>query len=87
MKRVDLVYESMMGELSEPCPEIPDEFASGAHACELYGEIMEASYRICEKIGVEEDPDVEVMINTFLEMNRDLCRRMYHYGIWDGKKG
>ncbi|MBR2048097.1 MAG: hypothetical protein IJ960_05810 [Oscillospiraceae bacterium] len=85
MKRAELVYKSMMGELVAPCPEIPDAFADGTHCAELYGHILAAGNRICEKLGVREDPDVELMINTFLKMNRELCGRMYHYGLWDGK--
>ena len=81
MKQLEYIYESMIGELVEPCPEIENAFAPGQRCAALYEEIFQANMRLCQRLGVEEDPDVECIINNFFTINRELCIRMYQYGI------
>ena len=39
-----------------------------------------ASQRLCEKLGVEEDPDVEVIIRNLLKIGEHQSMKMYDYG-------
>lgn len=80
MDRWEAVYDAMMGELVDPCPGIDDAFAPGEKCGALYEEIFQANRRICARLGVEEDVDLERMISNFFEINRELCYRMYQYG-------
>lgn len=75
-----MIYESMMGNLVKPIRGIENAFASGTHCEQLYDEIYMANRRICERLGVEEDTDVELIVSNFLELNRELCIRMFGYG-------
>ena len=80
MDRWEDIYDSMMGELVEPCPGIANAFAPGEKCEKLYEEIFQANRRLCARLGVEEDEDVEEIISNFFAMNQELCRRMYCYG-------
>ena len=74
MKRVEWIYETMIGEAVSECPGVADEFAPGAMCDRLYGEIYEANKRLCERLGVEDDEDVEIIINHFLSTHPDRKR-------------
>lgn len=80
MKHAEYIYESMMGDLVEPCPGVADAFAPGEKCAKLYEEIFCANRRLCKRLGVEDDDDVEIIINNFFTINRELCLRMYEYG-------
>ena len=77
---VDLIYLSMMGELVQPLDGIPNAFATGQPCHMLYQKIYAARCRLCDRLGVEEDADLESILDCFFEINRELCLRMYHLG-------
>ena len=77
------VYNTLTDQLDEPyqIPGVENAFAEGALCSRLYAEIYQANIRLCERLGQEEaDPDVELIINNFLELSKYLCLKMYHYG-------
>lgn len=88
MKRdyfVELVYDSMQGSLVVPLPQVENEFAPGSRCEVLYGDVLAAYGRLCQRLGQgEEDPDVEIIIDSFLQMQRILCMKMYEYGAQFG---
>ena len=46
-----------------------------------------ANQRLCSRLGkIDEDADVELIINNFLEMSRILCLEMYRYGQQYGRR-
>ena len=78
MKYVELVYESLIGELVDPIEGVPNEFAPGSFCEKQYQEVLDAYARICERLGViDEDADVEIIINSLLAIQRKLCLKMY----------
>ena len=77
------VYLTLTGELLEEyvIPGVHNAFAQGSRCDELYRQIYEANLRLCERLGkTDDDADVELIINNFLEMNQILCLEMYRYG-------
>ena len=78
---MDLIYLSMMGELVQPLEGIPNAFAAGEPCQMLYQQIYEAKCRLCDRLGEDEDADVECILDRFFEINRELCLRMYHLGL------
>ena len=77
------VYETLTDVLNEPyqVPGVENAFAEGTLCTGLYREVYEANLRLCERLGQpEDDPDVELIINNLLQINKHLCLRMYHYG-------
>ena len=43
--------------------------------------MLEAYQRLCERLGVQdEDDDVEIIINSLLNIQRETAYHMYYYG-------
>lgn len=80
MGQEEEIYLSMMGELVSPVRGVENAFEPGSICEEIYQKIYQANFRICERLGVEEDSDVESIISNFFALNRELCIRMYRYG-------
>lgn len=78
----DLMNGSLdLERLSVPESEIvKNEFEEGGACAVLYQEIYDAKRRICKKLGVEEDSDVELIIRNLLEIGEHQSMKMYDYG-------
>ncbi len=80
------VYESMLGILTPEAslPWVSNAFAEG-QPCELAYEEMRTAYeRLCQRLGgVEEDPDLDMIVDSMERIQRDLCRRMWALRIQD----
>lgn len=81
---LEQVYETMIGVLKKDAciPGVTDAFSIGMPCTELYEEAMRAYARITKRLQVEnEDEDLEVIVNSFLEMQKILCYQMFIYGV------
>ena len=76
----EYIYETLLGERVDPCPGIENAFSDGMRCAELYEEIYQAKMRLCERLGTEEDPDVELLISNFFDITRELSMKMFRYG-------
>ena len=77
------VYLTLTGNLipSYCVPGVENAFAEGAFCMNKYKEVMDAYERLCERLDVvDEDDDVEIIINSFIEIEKYLCLKMYEYG-------
>lgn len=77
------VYHTLTGSLCEEycIPGVENAFAEGSPCSQLYTQIYWANRRLCARLGkIDDDSDVELIINNFLEINRILCLEMYRYG-------
>lgn len=82
-KIAGIVYDLLTGE-EFPSPELPiveNMFADGRTCEELYHGVYEANLRLCARLGVQEDPDVELIVDSLLRISRLLGLKMFHYGI------
>ena len=59
---------------------VEDEFAEGKPCAELYRRVYEANRRLCQRLGVDEDKDVETIINCMNDISCILAMKMYDYG-------
>lgn len=90
-KKKCLIYEMMTGNIRFNSPLIKkrfyvrDEFREGMICEKAYADIYDANRRICKKLNAEEDTDVECIINSYIEITRYLCYKMYDYGAFFGK--
>ena len=78
------VYETLSGFIEEECavPDVHNAFEDGSICSELYGKMLEAYGRLCDRLSVmDEDADVEQIINSLLEICRILCLDMFTYGV------
>ena len=77
---IEHIYETLLGERLDPFPGVENAFAPGSRCAACYKEIYEANQRLCDRLGVEEDPDVEAIIDKFFEITRELSLKMFQYG-------
>ena len=87
------VYHLMCGQMVPEESVVPgagnirNEFAEGSFCGKEYEKIYEANRNLCERLGVEEDGDVETIINSFFGIANHLCLKMYDYGEMFSGKG
>lgn len=60
--------------------EIVDEFADGKECNRLCEQIYDARICLAEKLGNDEDKDVEIIINCMNSIMRHLAMKMFEYG-------
>lgn len=83
----ELVFDLMSGSLdlkNYPVAEseyVENEFSKGSFCDEGYERVYRANRRLCERLGVEEDKDVECIIDDLIDVGRYLALKMYDYGI------
>ena len=65
---------------------IPDEFCEGSFCSRPYEEIAKRKKKICEKLQVDEDLDLEHIINCMEDFTRYMSMKMYEYGALMGTK-
>ena len=74
----ELVYESLIGELVDPIKDAPNAFEPGSYCETRYRQVLEAYERLRGRLGAaDEDPDVEIIIDSLLEIQRKLCMEMF----------
>lgn len=59
---------------------IEDEFAEGKECCLLYESVYQAGQNLCERLGEDEDSDVETILNGMERITRLVSLKMYEYG-------
>ncbi|MBE6957693.1 MAG: hypothetical protein E7447_00880 [Ruminococcaceae bacterium] len=82
-KIADAIYDLLMGEAdpTEYFRAVENMFAEGRTCEELYSKVYEANLRLCDRLGVQEDADVELIIDSLLRISRLLGIKMFQYGI------
>ena len=83
------VYLTLNGQMEEwaQVPGVENLFEDGKYCQRRYEEIYSVYQRLCDRLGVEnEDADVKSMINAFMDIERELCIRMFAYGAKLGTK-
>lgn len=86
------VFQLMNGELKfeeDPVPEssvVKNEFEDGILG-RYYQEAVDAGARICKRLNVEEDKDVELIITNLMRLGEYQAMKMYDYGRYYAKHG
>ena len=84
------VFQLMNGELKSednPIPEssvVKNEFEDGILR-KYYQEAVDAGARICKRLNVEEDKDVELIIANLMRLGEHQAMKMYDYGRYYAK--
>ena len=77
------IYDSLMGNLTKEacCPEIDNLFEYGKPCAVLYEQTLEAYWRLCGRLGQEDEDDAgEIMINSLLKITQIVSMKMFEYG-------
>lgn len=56
-------------------------FAEGSTCEEAYQEVYEAKCRLCQRLGIQEDRDVECIIENLLDVAKQMSMKMFDYGV------
>ena len=81
------IYEAMLGMYRDEEDyrvdgiKIKDEFAEGERCEELYQYVFDANRRLCERLQVDEDQDVETIIMRLDDITKELAMKMFDYGM------
>jgi hypothetical protein len=60
---------------------VENEFDDGKPCAVLYQEVFDANRRLCERLGVDEDKDIEHLINNMQDIAKILAMKMFDYGM------
>ena len=83
-EQIEAIYDTLTGELCEEycVPGVENLFEEGSECMACYGRILEAYGRLCSRLGVkDEDADVEIIVNAFMELERKISFQMFRYGM------
>ena len=89
MDFADWVYDTLEGQLVEgyEIPGVENAYAEGSYCAECYNRMRDAYDRLCDRLGVvDEDDDVEIIIRSLENIQKEMCRKMYYYGAKFGNK-
>ena len=78
MQFYDEIYYSLVGEMAEDSalPWVPNAFSPGSECEQAYTRLLAARDRVSGKLGVEDDPDLEQMLQEMLTIQRILCKKV-----------
>ena len=86
-EKKNLIYDLMNGSLVLDevkdlwKDQVVDEFAKGSYCSELYEEVS-----LCNRLGVQEDSDIETVISNLLLIGKHLSMKMFDYGMEEERK-
>lgn len=60
---------------------VENEFCCGKVCDKAYADICLAKQNIYDRMGVNEDRDIECIMDNFTTICRHLCMKMYDYGV------
>ena len=82
MEDFENTYESMLGLPVEEyaLPDVDNAFVPGSFCDRQYARMRAAYERLCDRLKTgEEDPDLDVMVDAMENIQKELCRRIFHY--------
>lgn len=88
----EMIYDLMNGFLDlsivkvDMDMSIADEFEEGTECESIYEKVSLSKRRLEERLGVNEDRDIEKIVWGMEEIMRILCLKMYEYGEQAAKK-
>lgn len=87
-----LIYDLMIGSRNLedfPVKEsevVENEFEDGMYCDSAFKDVYDAKQKICERLDMEEDYDVECIISNLLCIAKYLSMKMYDYGEYYATK-
>ncbi len=74
----DEIYYSLMGNMvpEAALPWVPNVFVEGSECHNAYVRLLQARNRLLEKLGVDEDPDLEAMQVEMDTIQYEICRQL-----------
>ena len=85
---VDDVYATLIGVAGEAyqVPGVENAFAPGEYCDRRYADMTAHRQRLWERLGSEDDEDIEQILCAMESIQAELCRKMFEYGLRFGKQ-
>ena len=83
MRDFDEVYQTVMGMLRKELllPDVENAFEIGGYCDQEYSRMRHAYERLLDRLGVvDEDPDLDIMVETLENITRYVSKVMFEYG-------
>lgn len=83
----EIIFDLMNGILEleyYPVKEsiyVRNEFTEESFYTKAYEEVFKANCRVCKRLGVQDNKDIELMINNLLDIGKNLSMKMFDYGV------
>ncbi len=83
MQIIDQIYSSLLGVANEASaiPWVENAFAPGSPCFDAYEAIWDARLRLYDRLGQEDDEDIQIIVDSFYDVQEELCRKMFQYGM------
>ena len=77
------IYATLIGVIDEKhrVPGVENAFAPGSYCDRRYQEMMDCRQRIWDRLGAEDDEDVEALIMAMESIQTALCMKMFRLGL------
>ena len=79
-KAFEDIYAALTGE-SIVVPGVENAFAPGTYCARRYGDMTAHRQRLWERLGCEDDEDIEQILCAMESIQAELCRKMFEYGM------
>lgn len=86
---IEDVYDSLCGYLAEGyiVPGVESIFEPGMYCSDKYSNMLDAYERLLHRLGLQdEDRDIEMIVNSLLDISREIGRHMYCFGAKFGER-
>lgn len=82
MQFYDEIYYSLIGEMAEDTalPWVPNAFSPGSECEQAYTRLLAARDRVNQKMGAEEDADLEQMPRKCLPSSASFAKKLWSCG-------
>ena len=77
------IYATLIGVIDEKhrVPGVENAFAPGSYCDRRYQDMMDCRQRLYDRLGSEEDEDVEALIMAMESIQTALCIEMFRLGL------
>ena len=77
------IYATLIGVIDEKhrVPGVENAFAPGSYCDRRYQDMMDCRQRLYDRLGSEEDEDVEALIMAMESIQTALCIKMFRLGL------
>ena len=76
------VYETLIGVRGkeDQVPGVENAFAPGTYCDQRYADLIRHRQRLWDRLGCEDDEDLEEILCAMESIQRELCFKMFEYG-------
>ena len=81
-EQMEDIYATLIGVQAEQfrVPGVENAFAPGTYCDQRYADLIRHRQRLWDRLGCEDDEDLEEILCAMESIQRELCFKMFEYG-------